>query len=209
MWLDGPHRKYLPGRIPRWTTRAISRLLLRDCSERPDDRRARSERVREIEEWGATPDRKFDHCGRNEALDGRSTSTYRKSGKRVVTIVRDTGCNTVFVRRSLIADEDHTGTSKAVYLVNGTVKVLPEARLSMRTPFFSGEVTTLCMESPLYDIILGCILGVLAAGEPNPEWDVEAGDDGITAEADKREEVESTVSAAVETRLQRKSRQTA
>ncbi|XP_042145250.1 uncharacterized protein LOC121835301 [Ixodes scapularis] len=132
-----------------------------------------------------------------------------KVGKRIVTILRDTGCNTVVVRRSLIADEDLTGTSKAVSLVDGTVKVLPEARLSMRTPFFSGEVTALCMESPLYDIILGNIPGALAAGESNPDWDVEAADTGITTEGEEGKEVEPTMSAAVETRLQKKSSQTA
>lgn len=132
-----------------------------------------------------------------------------KAGKRVVTILRDTGCNTVVVRRSLISDEDLTGTSKAVYLVDGTVRVLPEARLSMCTPFFSGEVTALCMESPIYDIILGNIPGALAAGESNPDWDVEAADNGITTEDNNGKEVESTMSAAVETRLQKKSSQTA
>uniref|UniRef100_A0A6B0VEV3 Putative reverse transcriptase n=1 Tax=Ixodes ricinus TaxID=34613 RepID=A0A6B0VEV3_IXORI len=147
-------------------------------------------------------------AGTKHLTDGVPVQTG-KVGKRVVTILRDTGCNTVVVRRSLIADEDLTGTSKAVYLVDGTVRVLPEARLSMRTPFFSGEVTALCMKSPLYDVILGNIPGALAAGEPDLEWDVQAADDRITTEADRKNEVESTMSAAVKTRLQKKSSKTA
>ncbi|KAG0414563.1 hypothetical protein HPB47_008259 [Ixodes persulcatus] len=91
-------------------------------------------------------------AGTKHLTDGVPVQTG-KVGKRVVTILRDTGCNTVVVRRSLITDEDLTGTSKA--------------------------------------------------------WDVEAADDGSTTETDRENEVESTRSATVEARLQKKSSQTA
>lgn len=120
-------------------------------------------------------------------------------GKRTVTVLRDTGCNTVVVRRNLIPEEDLTGTAKAVYLVDGTVKMLPEARLWMQTPFFTGQVTAFCVENPLYDIILGDIPGVRTAGEPNPEWevDVSAEEPGKDAERTGK----PPVTAAVQTRL--------
>ncbi|XP_040065085.1 uncharacterized protein LOC120838976 [Ixodes scapularis] len=124
-------------------------------------------------------------------------------GTRSVTVLRDTGCNTVVVRKNLISKEELTGTSKAVYLADGTVKMLPEARLLVRSPFFSGEVTALCMESPLYDIILGNIPGVRAAADPDPEWDAEPAAEESRPETDVRNE-ERTVTAAVETRLQKK-----
>lgn len=92
-------------------------------------------------------------------------------GKRSVTVLRDTGCNIVVVRKDLVAEDGFTGNSKAVYLVDGTVRMLPEARLSIRTPFYSGGVTALCMECPLYDVILGNIPGARAAGDPDPSWD--------------------------------------
>ncbi|XP_042147410.1 uncharacterized protein LOC121836549 [Ixodes scapularis] len=94
-------------------------------------------------------------------------------------------------------------TGRAVYLADGTVKMLPEARLLVRSPFFSGEVTALCMESPLYDIILGNIPGVRAAADPDPEWDALPAAEESRPETDVRNE-EPTVTAAVETRLQKK-----
>ncbi|KAG0413532.1 hypothetical protein HPB47_009323 [Ixodes persulcatus] len=111
-------------------------------------------------------------------------------GKRTVTVLRDTGCNTVVVRRNLI---------QAVYLVEGTVKMLPEARLWMKTPFFTGKV---CMESQLYDIILGNIPGARPAGEPNPEWEVDASAEEPGEDAERTRE--PNLSAAVQTRLQKK-----
>ncbi|KAM7311781.1 uncharacterized protein ISCGN_008688, partial [Ixodes scapularis] len=124
-------------------------------------------------------------------------------GTRSVTVLRDTGCNTVVVRKNLISEEELTGFSKAVYLADGTVKMLPEARLLVRSPFFSGEVTALCMESPLYDIILGNMPGVRAAADPDPEWDAEPAAEESRPETDVRNG-EPTVTAAVDTRLQKK-----
>ncbi|KAG0431820.1 hypothetical protein HPB47_021432 [Ixodes persulcatus] len=99
-------------------------------------------------------------------------------GKRAVTVLRDTGCNRVIVRRSLIPKEDLTGTAQAVYLV-----------------------TALCMESPLYDIILGNIPGARAAGEPNPEWEVDVSAEEPGEDAERTGE--PSLSAAVQTRLQK------
>ncbi|KAG0432419.1 hypothetical protein HPB47_020857 [Ixodes persulcatus] len=122
-------------------------------------------------------------------------------GKRTVTVLRDTGCSTVVVRRNLIPEEDLTGTAKAVYLVDGTDRMLPEARLWMQTPFFTGQLTAHCMESPLYDIILGNIPGARAEGEPNPEWEVDASAEEPGEDTERTGG--PTLSAAVQTRLQK------
>lgn len=50
-------------------------------------------------------------------------------GRCGITVLRDTGCYTVVVRRNLVPEKDLTGTSKRVNLIDRTVKVLPEAKL--------------------------------------------------------------------------------
>ncbi|KAG0432078.1 hypothetical protein HPB47_021176 [Ixodes persulcatus] len=89
---------------------------------------------------------------------------------QAVTVLRDTGCNTVVMRRDLVSDESLTGRSSLVYLVDGTAKILPEARVHVQTPFYSGTITAMCMDSPLYDVILGNIPNVRAPGDPDVDW---------------------------------------
>ncbi|XP_042149478.1 uncharacterized protein LOC120845798 [Ixodes scapularis] len=148
-------------------------------------------------------------------------------GQKKITVLRDTGSNTVIVRRGLVDDGLLTGTKKPVYLVDGTVKMLPEAHIHVKTPYFNGGLKALCMDGPLYDLVLGNIPG---AREPDdPATDVGVGDDPIPTERvqedpaerdtqesqdepgrETRAEVEDplTPACAVETRTQSKKKQT-
>ncbi|XP_064463594.1 uncharacterized protein LOC135374580 [Ornithodoros turicata] len=92
-------------------------------------------------------------------------------GQTKVTVLRDTGSNTVVVRRELVQDSQLTGQVGLVYLVDGTMRRLPEAVVSIRTPYFSGDVTTKVMDTLLYDVILGNNPGVRAADDPDEDWD--------------------------------------
>ncbi|XP_037526097.1 uncharacterized protein LOC119403222 [Rhipicephalus sanguineus] len=85
-----------------------------------------------------------------------------------VTVLRDTGCNTVVVREALVPKGSFTGTKRPVFLLDRTVHHLPEAIVSIDTPFFTGTVRAKCMQNPLYDVVLGNIKGVLPA-EEGPE----------------------------------------
>lgn len=94
--------------------------------------------------------------------------------------MRDTGSNTVIVRRGLVDDDLFTGTKKPVYLVDGIVKILPKARIHVKTPYFDGGLKALCMDGPLYNRMLGNIPG---AREPDdPATDGVVGDDPIPIE---------------------------
>ncbi|XP_042144369.1 uncharacterized protein LOC120836664 [Ixodes scapularis] len=145
-------------------------------------------------------------------------------GQKKITVLRDTGSNTVIVRRGLVDDGLLTGTKRLVYLVDGTVKMLPEAHIHVKTPYFDGGLKALCMDGPLYDLVLGNIPG---AREPDdPATDVGVGDDPIPTERvrqdpaerdtqdepgrETRAEVEDplTPACAVETRTQRKKQET-
>ncbi|XP_042148104.1 uncharacterized protein LOC120842647 [Ixodes scapularis] len=102
-------------------------------------------------------------------------------GTRKITVLRDTGSNTVIIKRDLVDDGQITGIRRPVYLVDGTVKMLPEARVRVSTPYFRGVVTALCMEEPLYDLILGNITGV--KDPDSPVVDTEGEDDAPDVDA--------------------------
>ncbi|KAM7293394.1 uncharacterized protein ISCGN_026524 [Ixodes scapularis] len=117
---------------------------------------------------------------------------------QAVTVLRDKGCNTVVVRRSLEPDDKLTGTSSLVYLVDGAARFLPEAR----TPFYSGNVVAKCMENPLYDLILGNLPNVRAPSEPEAGWN-RAEKTEVGLPHDEKQGVEIRATAAMETRSQR------
>nr|XP_037270491.1 uncharacterized protein LOC119162119 [Rhipicephalus microplus] len=95
---------------------------------------------------------------------------------RPVHVLRDTGCNTVVVRQSLVPKEKFTGTTSPVYLLDRTVRYLPEAKVLLQCTLFTGEVLVKCMTDPLYDVILGNIKGAalpdtLPMNESAPQHD--------------------------------------
>jgi len=80
-------------------------------------------------------------------------------GKQPVRVLRDTGCSTVVVRRSLIPEENLPGQEERCVLIDGTVRRTPVAQVFIDTPHFSGTPTAVCMKNPLYDVIIGNIPG--------------------------------------------------
>jgi len=59
---------------------------------------------------------------------------------KLVTVLRDTGCSTVVVRRSLIPDEKLTGLEERCILIDGSIRQTPVARIEVDTPYFPGAV---------------------------------------------------------------------
>lgn len=94
-----------------------------------------------------------------------------KIGGKRVTVLRDTGSNTIVLRKKLIPKSALTGEMGLVFLVDGTAKQLPEEKVKIATPFFKGKIVAKLMEDPLYDVILGKVPGVRAANDPDPEWE--------------------------------------
>ncbi|XP_040061524.1 uncharacterized protein LOC120836604 [Ixodes scapularis] len=87
-----------------------------------------------------------------------------------VIVLRDSGCNSVIVKRSLVPDDKLTGRSRSIYLLDRTVRCLPEAEVDIDSPYFTGTVRATCMERPLYDVVLGNIDGVRDASAPDVKW---------------------------------------
>ncbi|KAH7972564.1 hypothetical protein HPB52_013435 [Rhipicephalus sanguineus] len=83
-----------------------------------------------------------------------------------VSVLRDTGCNTVVVRHSLIPRLKMTGTTRPVFLLDRTIRYLPEAIVFLDTLFFTGLARVKCMRDPLYDVVLGNIEGARPPNDP-------------------------------------------
>jgi hypothetical protein len=60
---------------------------------------------------------------------------------KAVYVLRDKGCLTVVVKRSLVDEHSLTGEEKLCVLVDGTVRKFPTALISINTPFYYGSVS--------------------------------------------------------------------
>ena len=87
-----------------------------------------------------------------------------------VTVLRDTGCSNIVVRRSKVPDHNLTGSSETCLLADGSTVNVPIARITLDTPYLSGCYSAWCMESPVYDLIIGNVCNVRAPGDPDPNW---------------------------------------
>lgn len=94
----------------------------------------------------------------------------RRLGDLKITVSRDTGCNTVVVRRKMVHPEELNGKSSPVYLLDRTVRYVPEAEIMVRTPYFTGRVMANCVRNPLNDLVLGNVPMVRGVNDPDPKW---------------------------------------
>ena len=89
-------------------------------------------------------------------------------GHRNVSVLRDTGCSTVVIKRSIADDDQLTEAEETCVLIDGshgTVRKTPVAKVEVNTPYYQGKVRAVCMRNPLYDVIIGNISGVKSEDE--------------------------------------------
>jgi len=77
-----------------------------------------------------------------------------------VKVLRDTGRSTVVVRSAVVPGDKLTGREERCILIDGTVRYNPWAKIYVQTPFFSVLTTAICIENPIYDLIIGNVPGV-------------------------------------------------
>ena len=87
-----------------------------------------------------------------------------------VPVLRDSECSGVVVRQSLVPNDQLTGEHRSCVMLDGTVRNVPVAKIYVNTPFFAGTVTALCMQHPVFDLVLGNIDGVRCPTDPDPNW---------------------------------------
>ena len=91
-------------------------------------------------------------------------------GSQKVTVLRDTGCSGVVVKKSLVKSDQFTGNYRQCLLIDGTVRQFPTAKVHISSPLFVGMTEALCMETPVFDVIIGNIEGVYSESNPHPDW---------------------------------------
>ncbi|GFO15100.1 gypsy retrotransposon integrase-like protein 1 [Plakobranchus ocellatus] len=93
---------------------------------------------------------------------------------RVSTLLRDSGCKTVGVCKSLVPPDCYTGRSMLVDTFCCKNKIFPTCIVSIRTPYFSGDVEACLLDNPITDVILGNINGLSSLGSLSSDSDSSA-----------------------------------
>lgn len=100
--------------------------------------------------------------------------TEGKVGTKRVTVLRDTGCNGVVVKKDLVDERTFTGEEQTCMLADGSRVKVPVAEFEVNTPYFVGKVEAWCMANPMYDLIIGNIKGARDPSRPDQSWEVNA-----------------------------------
>ncbi|GFO13149.1 Zinc finger protein [Plakobranchus ocellatus] len=85
---------------------------------------------------------------------------------RVSTLLRDSGCNTMGVSKSLVPPDCYTGKSMLVNTFCCRDQLFPTCMINIKTPYFTGDVEACLMDSPIADVILGNINGLSSESSP-------------------------------------------
>ncbi|GFS10679.1 hypothetical protein ElyMa_006651900 [Elysia marginata] len=94
----------------------------------------------------------------------RMPVTKGRVNEKTCTVLRDTGCSSVLVKRGLIAGSvPYTGKT-TVRLADGGEKSVPTASVYIDCAYFRGKTEVALLEAPLYDVIIG---NVKRAKSPN------------------------------------------
>lgn len=91
-------------------------------------------------------------------------------GKKMIYVLRDTGCTEVIVKQPLVSHESLTGKVHTCMMVDRTTLQLPEAKVSLDTLYLKGDTLALCMENPLIDVTIGNIPRAMDAQDPDINW---------------------------------------
>ena len=81
--------------------------------------------------------------------------------RQPVQVLRDTGCTGIIIKRSSITEKQLTGNQVTYTTVDGTRNTVPEAEIHIETAFYTGIVRAICMNDPVYDLIIGNIKEVI------------------------------------------------
>ncbi|XP_077862390.1 uncharacterized protein LOC144344191 [Saccoglossus kowalevskii] len=93
-----------------------------------------------------------------------------KVGDTVVTMLRDTGCNGIIVKKSLVPDNQYTRKMGHILMVDRTVRRVPVTMVKIDTPYLRGTVEALCVQDPIYELIVGNVPGARSPDDPDPVW---------------------------------------
>lgn len=94
---------------------------------------------------------------------GMPVATGYLDGKRV-TVLRDSGCSCVVVRKGLLSPTKRRDQKVAVSLADGRVVAATVVDALVECPYFEGQVSAMELDNALYDVIIGNIPGAKCPG---------------------------------------------
>ncbi|GFN79119.1 hypothetical protein PoB_000562500 [Plakobranchus ocellatus] len=71
--------------------------------------------------------------------------------------MRDTGCESVVVRRGLVEENQLTGESCLLIMIDKTELLAKWVAINLRSPYLCGEVKVLCIPDAICCVIVGSV----------------------------------------------------
>ncbi|KAJ8039488.1 hypothetical protein HOLleu_17228 [Holothuria leucospilota] len=112
------------------------------------------------------------------ALACKYISKPLEDNKASQVISLETGYSTVVVKKTIVDEGNLTGKMKNFLLLDGTIRELPGATSEIDTPFYVGKIEALCIDAPLYGLVLGNIPDIRNPWDPDIDWKYE-GEKGL------------------------------
>ena len=84
--------------------------------------------------------------------------------KKDVTVMRDSGCTCIVVKKNLVAKSCLSGKTTKVCLADGRIISAPLADVYLKSPYLSGKVSVVLMENLLHYVIIGNVSGAKCPG---------------------------------------------
>ncbi|XP_069108942.1 uncharacterized protein [Argopecten irradians] len=91
-------------------------------------------------------------------------------GDTLVSVLRDSGCEGIVVRKNLVTSDQMTGEIDSCKVADGKSLQCPVANVFLDTPYFVGTYRCWLMEAPVYDVMIGNVKGAQRPYQPNSNW---------------------------------------
>jgi hypothetical protein len=121
-------------------------------------------------------------------------------GKTEVQALRDSGCSGIVVWQDLVHEDQYLGYNEECRLIDNSVIQTPMARICIDTPHYTGDVVAMVMKRPIYDLVIGNIIGVRNVEDPDPDWKQQVRIQQDVVVGDSNQSMTSTPEIAVITR---------
>ena len=89
----------------------------------------------------------------------------------LVEVLRDSGCSTRVIRKDLCDPDDFTGETRGCVMMDGRVIEVPVVTKTVDTQYYTGIVEGVAMDSPVYDLVIGNLLGARNQEDPDTSWE--------------------------------------
>ena len=102
--------------------------------------------------------------------DSMPVLTGRVKAKSV-SVLRDTGCSGVVIKRDLVTEDELTGRFGFMLLIDKTIRKIPIAKVFIEKSYFTGEVEAQYLPDAIYEVISGNIPNARGPENPDLSWE--------------------------------------